>query len=109
MARIRKKNRTPSSSSSVESVQSVARTPVFGENHPALCAFASWRLCVELPPKLTFAAGVLTTSHYSLCMKHGERILFCAVAGLALGMTAYAATSDSPGSPYQGIVERNVF
>lgn len=42
-------------------------------------------------------------------MKHGEKMLLCMVAGLALCMAANAVTSDSSGTPYQGIVERNVF
>ena len=42
-------------------------------------------------------------------MKHGEKMLLCTVVGLALCTAASAVTSDSPASPYQGIVERNVF
>jgi len=43
-------------------------------------------------------------------MKHGETMLICTVAGVALCLPAHAVTSDAPaGSPYQGIVERNVF
>jgi hypothetical protein len=42
-------------------------------------------------------------------MKHGEKMLSCTLAGLALCIAANAATSESSGSPYSGIVERNVF
>lgn len=42
-------------------------------------------------------------------MKHGEKMLLCTLATLALCTAANAVTSDSSGTPYQGIVERNVF
>ena len=42
-------------------------------------------------------------------MKYGERKLICTLAAFALCTAASAATSDSSGSPYQGVVERNVF
>ena len=42
-------------------------------------------------------------------MKHGERMLICTLAGLALCATGKAVAGDSPGNPYQGIVDRNVF
>lgn len=42
-------------------------------------------------------------------MKHGEKMLICTLAGLALCTAANAVTSESSGSPYLGIVERNVF
>ena len=42
-------------------------------------------------------------------MKHGEKMLMCMLAGLASCAAANAATSDSSDSPYQAIVERNVF
>ena len=42
-------------------------------------------------------------------MKHGEKMLSCTLAGLALCIAANAATSEPSGSPYSGIVERNVF
>ena len=42
-------------------------------------------------------------------MKHGEKMLSCTLAGLALCIAANAAISESSGSPYLGIVERNVF
>jgi hypothetical protein len=42
-------------------------------------------------------------------MKHGERMLICTLAGLALCTTGNAVGGDSPGNPYQGIVDRNVF
>jgi hypothetical protein len=42
-------------------------------------------------------------------MKHGEKMLICTLAGLALCAAASAVTSQPSGSPYQGIVERNVF
>jgi hypothetical protein len=42
-------------------------------------------------------------------MKHGEKMLICTLAGLALCPAANAVTSESSGSPYLGIVERNVF
>jgi hypothetical protein len=42
-------------------------------------------------------------------MKHGEKMLICTLAGLALCAVANAVTSESSGSPYLGIVERNVF
>jgi len=42
-------------------------------------------------------------------MKHGEKMLICTLAGLTLCMAANAVTSESSGSPYLGIVERNVF
>ena len=41
-------------------------------------------------------------------MKRGEKMLIGTLAGLALCVAATAATSTS-GSPYQGIIERNVF
>ena len=47
--------------------------------------------------------------HYSVIMKHDERMLMCTLAAFALCTAANAATSDSSGSPYQGVVERNVF
>jgi hypothetical protein len=60
--------------------------------------------------KLRISAGVLLSNHYSAIMKHGETMLICTVAGVALCLPARAVTSDAPaGSPYQGIVERNVF
>jgi hypothetical protein len=42
-------------------------------------------------------------------MKRDERVLICTVAGVAFCLAASAVTSDPPGSPYQGIVDRNVF
>jgi len=42
-------------------------------------------------------------------MKHGERMLICSLAGLALCITGNAVGGDSPGNPYQGIIDRNVF
>ena len=42
-------------------------------------------------------------------MKHGERLLFCTLAGLALCTPGSAVAVDATGSPYQGIVDRNVF
>lgn len=42
-------------------------------------------------------------------MKHGKRMLMYTLAAFALCTAANAATSDSSGSPYQGVVERNVF
>ena len=40
---------------------------------------------------------------------HRGKTLICTLAGVALCATANAVTSESSGSPYQGIVERNVF
>ena len=42
-------------------------------------------------------------------MKRGRKLLICTLAGLAVGTTANAATSGTSGSPYEGIVVRNVF
>jgi hypothetical protein len=42
-------------------------------------------------------------------MKHGERMLICTLAGLALCTPGNAVTGDATGNPYQGIVDRNVF
>jgi hypothetical protein len=42
-------------------------------------------------------------------MKQGQRMLICALAGVVLCTSGNAATSDAPGNPYQGIVDRNVF
>jgi hypothetical protein len=42
-------------------------------------------------------------------MKHGERMLICSLAGLALCMPGNAVAGDAAGNPYQGIVDRNVF
>ena len=42
-------------------------------------------------------------------MKHGEKMLICIWAGLAFGLAVNATTANSPGTPYQGIVDRNVF
>jgi hypothetical protein len=42
-------------------------------------------------------------------MKHGERMLLCTLAGLALCTSGKAVDGDSSGNPYQGIVDRNVF
>ena len=42
-------------------------------------------------------------------MKRGERLFTCALAGLALCGAAHAVADGTSGSPYQGIVERNVF
>ena len=41
-------------------------------------------------------------------MKHGEKMLICIWAGLAFGLAVNATTANSPGTPYQGIVDRNV-
>lgn len=41
-------------------------------------------------------------------MKHGGKWLVCVIGGLTLG-TAGAVTPDTPDSPYQEIVSRNVF
>lgn len=42
-------------------------------------------------------------------MKHGRRIAIGLAGGLALQTVAQAITADSPGNPYLGIVDRNVF
>lgn len=42
-------------------------------------------------------------------MKHGGKIAICLAGGLALNTGAHAVNADSPGNPYAGIVERNVF
>ena len=42
-------------------------------------------------------------------MKHGGKVAICLAGGLALHPGARALTADSPGNPYSGIVERNVF
>jgi hypothetical protein len=42
-------------------------------------------------------------------MKQGAKMVIGTLAGLAFCMAARAVTSDSPGNPYQSIVERNVF
>jgi len=42
-------------------------------------------------------------------MKNGLRILICAGVGVGLCASGNAVTSDAAGSPYQSIVERNVF
>lgn len=42
-------------------------------------------------------------------MKRGRIMLICTVAGLAVCSTSQAVTSETSGSPYQGIVVRNVF
>jgi hypothetical protein len=42
-------------------------------------------------------------------MKHGKRMLMYTLAASALCTTANAVTGDSSGSPYQSVVERNVF
>jgi hypothetical protein len=42
-------------------------------------------------------------------MKHGEKMLGCILAAFALCAAANAVTADSSGSPYQSVVERNVF
>ena len=47
--------------------------------------------------------------HYSVIMKHGDKMLICTLAALTLCAAANAATSDASGSPYQGVVVRNVF
>jgi hypothetical protein len=44
-----------------------------------------------------------------LIMKHGQRMLICTLASVALCTSGNAVTSDAPGNPYQGIVDRNVF
>jgi hypothetical protein len=42
-------------------------------------------------------------------MKHGEKMLVCILAAFALCAAANAVTANSSGSPYQSVVERNVF
>ena len=42
-------------------------------------------------------------------MKHGQKMLICTLAGVALCMSGKAVTGDAVGNPYQGIVDRNVF
>jgi hypothetical protein len=42
-------------------------------------------------------------------MKHGDKMLIGTLAAVTLCAATNAATSDSSGSPYQGVVERNVF
>jgi hypothetical protein len=42
-------------------------------------------------------------------MKHGERMLIYTLAASALCTVASAITGDAAGSPYQSVVERNVF
>jgi hypothetical protein len=42
-------------------------------------------------------------------MKHGDKMLIGTLAALTLCVATNAATSDSSVSPYQGVVERNVF
>jgi hypothetical protein len=42
-------------------------------------------------------------------MKHGEKTVLCIAAGLALCTATNAITPDPSASPYQGIVDRNVF
>ena len=59
--------------------------------------------------ELPFGAGVLDGNQYSFIMKQGQRMLICALAGVVLCTSGNAATSDAPGNPYQGIVDRNVF
>jgi hypothetical protein len=60
-------------------------------------------------PQQSFCSGVFNSANYIGTMKHGEKMLICTVAGLALCTAANAVTSESSGSPYLGIVERNVF
>src|ERR1035437_7347526 len=70
-------------------------------------ATLSTALCSLPQPRC--GAGVSISRHYSVIMKHGEKMLSCTLAGLALCIAANAAISESSGSPYLGIVERNVF
>ena len=42
-------------------------------------------------------------------MKHGQRMLICTLAWVGLCASGNAVTSDASSSPYQSVVERNVF
>jgi hypothetical protein len=42
-------------------------------------------------------------------MKHGRKVVICLAGGLVLHTGARGLTADSPGNPYSGIIERNVF
>jgi len=59
-------------------------------------------------PELPFGIGVLYRNQYGLIMKHGQRMLICTLASMAMCRSGNAVTSDTPGNPYQGIVDRNV-
>ena len=42
-------------------------------------------------------------------MKRNGKMMICLAGGLVFSASAWAVTTDAPGNPYQGIVERNVF
>jgi hypothetical protein len=58
-------------------------------------------------PKLR--RGVSFSIRYIPVMFRGGKIVVCVLAGFVLNTNTRAVAPDSPGAPYRGIVERNVF
>ena len=63
----------------------------------------------DKPCNQNFGVVFIPVNRYIMSMMHSGKTLVCIMGVWALCLAANGATSESATSPYQGIVERNVF